>query len=144
MSERIILVPSYLAHQDESFIFISSASECNKCKHRPACVEGLMPGRVYRIIEVREKTFECSVHGEVKPVKITMSDLRAALPEKIAIEGALVNFPSIKCNDMRKRMYDLCNPPGIKPGDRVLIKKIEGVLGEYEGERLVLCVIRPY
>lgn len=103
-----------------------------------------MPRKVYRIIEVREKTFECPVHGEVKPVKIVISDLRAALPEKIAIEGALVNFPYIKCDDMRKDLYDLCNPPGIKPGDRVLIKKVEGILGEYEGEKLILCILRPY
>ncbi|WP_161969814.1 UPF0179 family protein [Candidatus Methanodesulfokora washburnensis] len=144
MFERIVLVPSYLAHRDESFIFVSPASECNKCKHRPACVEGLISGRIYRIIETREKTFECPVHGEVKPAKITMSDVRAALPEKVAIEGAIVNFTSIKCNDLRKDMYTLCNPVGIKPGDRVLVKKVEGFLGEYEGERLVLCIIRPY
>lgn len=144
MSERVVLVPSYLAHQGESFIFVSPASECKRCRHRPACVEGLVPRRVYRIVETREKTFECPIHGEMRPVRITISDLRAALPERIAIEGAIVNFHPIECDDMRESVYDLCNPPGVRPGDRVLIKKVEGILGDYEGERLVLCVISPF
>ena len=54
-------------------------------------------------------------------VEVVEADVDAAIPVKLAIEGATITFKEMECNRVNCENYELCFPKGLRDGDKVTI-----------------------
>lgn len=106
------------------FIFNGSSDLCPQCERRKVCLENLEEGRVYEVIEVHKNKFPCAVHGEVCVVKVVESDIEAAVPVKMAIEGSVIAYNPQDCSDYECSNFHLCIPKGLVKGDKCKIMEV--------------------
>ncbi len=145
MEGRIVLVPKYLARIGEKFQFLEYSDRCFECKYRAACIEGLIPGRVYIIKGIKDKELECPIHGPMVPARVFVSDVEVAIPAKIAVKGATIiyNRPW-RCGSLTCKYYPVCFPIGVIPGDKIRIEEFLGEIPscEHFSEKRVSCRVR--
>jgi len=144
LARRVVtLVPEYLARSGSLFLFIGPSTPCSTCRYRGVCVDNLVEGRVYEVLQViPKKRFRCPLHGaDVVPVEATTPLLEAALPERMARIGAIVKFSPPQGCGVDCPSIDLCHPPGLRAGDKVRIVEVlkEKKVECPRGERMVLC-----
>jgi len=126
-----------------TFIYHGPCPACEGCEYRKVCVENLEPGRVYRIVGLRERVFPCRVHeGGVRVVEVVEADVEAALPSKVAIEGATITFQPRECGQVDCEHYNLCFPVGLFRGDHCAILKVGERIRCREGLSLTRVVLR--
>jgi len=129
----------------EGFVFIHQGTslECEGCEYHEVCVKNLESGRVYKIVRVREKTFPCKLHEKgVRVVEVVESDILAALPSKLAIEGAVITFRKQECDVQACEYFERCVPCGLLDGDRCVIVEVGGNVACSGGLSLVKVVLR--
>ncbi|RLF18704.1 MAG: hypothetical protein DRN06_00720 [Thermoprotei archaeon] len=127
--ERIItLVGEYQARVGYRFINVEPPQTCRGCPLFQACVGRLEPGRMYEVVKVRDKRHPCRLHeGGVRVVEVVEVPITIALPSKLALEDLVFTFNPRRCPSNSCGLYELCNPPLIKRGDRL---KVVAVLNE--------------
>ncbi len=119
--EIVSLVPSRLASKGFKFIFEGISEACRKCRLRAACVDGLEEGRVYEVVDINwKKKFGCPLHGEVVVVTLRKAHLTVALPTGL-IEGVVIQYKPIECENILCRNFQYCNPDGIRQGDKIKV-----------------------
>ena len=57
----VTLIGEKLAKENEEFIYIGPQNDCKNCKLKTVCFN-LKQGSQYKIIKVRDKRHNCSVH----------------------------------------------------------------------------------
>jgi len=143
LARRVVtLVPEYLAQSGSRFLFIGPSTPCSACRYRGVCVDNLIEGRVYEVIQViPKKRFHCPLHGgDVLPVEATMPSVEAALGERLARVGAIVKFSPPQGCSLDCPSIDLCRPPGLRAGDKVrVVEVLKEKVKCPRGERVVLC-----
>ncbi len=128
--EIVSLAPSRLASKGFKFIFEGVSETCRRCRLRSACVDGLEEKRVYEIVDINwKKKFSCPLHGEVVVVTLRKAHLTVALPPGL-IEGVIIQYKPIECEDILCKNFPYCNPEGIKQGDKIKIIREIGPLRE--------------
>lgn len=91
------------------------------------CMGNLEAGRVYQIVEVREKTFPCSVHEDgVQIVRVVEAELKAAIESRLAFTRGIVTFSPPDCGRRTCSTYLRCVPAGIANGDRCRVVTVSG------------------
>lgn len=111
------------------FIHKGGSPQCEGCQYRKVCIDNLEPGRIYKIVGVRDKTLFCDAYGmEMVVVEVSESEVEAAIPSGFAIEGAIISFQTPECAERDCESYGLCFPEGLKGGDRVQIVEVNGNL----------------
>ena len=111
----------------EGFVFIHQgpSSNCEHCEYYQVCIKNLEAGRVYKVVRLREKVFPCMLHeAGVRVVEVVESDILAALPSKLAIEGAVITFQKVECDIQSCEHYELCVPRGLANGNQCTVLKI--------------------
>jgi len=129
----------------EGFVFIhqGTSAECEGCEYHEVCIKNLETGRVYKIVRMREKTFPCKLHEKgVRVVEVVESDILAALPSKLAIEGAVITFQKQDCDVQACEHFEHCVPCGLLDGDRCAIVEVGGNVACSGGSSLVKVVLR--
>lgn len=141
VKEYITLLPESMAKIGLKFVHEGASNLCLNCKLRRVCVEVLEEGRVYEVVNVRGKKHKCRlVGGTVRVVEVVEAPIEAIVPSKFGVEGLIFTFNPIECLDCE--LYKLCNPEGLKRGDKVRVEKvIERVPCEKKGV-LVRTVLR--
>ena len=76
---------------------------------------------------------ECPLRGEVVVVKVKLANIKVIIPKAIAVPGAVIVFKPVCDNSY----HPLCNPEGIKTGDRI---KITGCKESIDKERIICTV----
>jgi hypothetical protein len=100
-------------------------------------------GRVYRVVRLRKKIFPCPLHEEgVRVVEVVESEISAAIPQKIALEGAVIIFRPEKCEKITCLNRNLCFPIGLFDGDRCEIVEVEKKIDCEKGLLLVTAKLR--
>jgi len=121
----ITLVGIKQARKGFEFLHESPSEKCKKCEYYRVCIENLEVGRVYRVVGLREKVFPCPLHeGGARVVEVVESEISAAIPQKLALEGAIITFHKITCENFACKYRSLCFPIGIYEGDRCEIVSI--------------------
>lgn len=83
-------------------------------------------GRVYEIVGLRERTFPCKLHEDgVRVVEVVGGDVPAAVPSRVALEGALITFQPQKCESLPCEYSELCEPVGLRDGDRCKVLEVD-------------------
>jgi uncharacterized protein (UPF0179 family) len=87
----------------------------------------LEAGRTYRVVEVREKTFPCSVHADgVQVVRVVEPELDVAIESRLAFPGGIITFSPPDCGHRACPVYPRCVPAGIANGNRCRVLTIGG------------------
>ena len=118
----LTLIGSSLAEKGLIFMNYGSATECEKCRFKGACIDSLEEGRLYIIKDVKDTEHRCPVHegGKVKVVQVERADLQVLIDAKKAFEGSNIIFKPVDCDvDCNMRQY--CFPDGLFRDDRCKI-----------------------
>ncbi|MEJ5293365.1 MAG: UPF0179 family protein [Candidatus Methanosuratincola sp.] len=106
------------------FRFVASQPPeiCRGCKLFLACMSKLKPGKVYEVVEVKEKEHYCPLYeGSVKVVKVAEAPVEAVVKSNLAVEGATVE-PLIEECGKKCTLKTFCSPEWAEPGKKVKIK----------------------
>lgn len=127
----------------ETFIYRGAGQKCSGCKYFNVCAGNLSEGRIYRVVNVRKKTFNCEAYGiEMRVVDVVEAEINAAIPSKQAIEGVILTFYPQKCEEEICKNYSLCLPEGLAERDRCEVVKIYGKLSCPRGLQLMKVLLR--
>ena len=140
----ITLVPRAFAKKGYKFVFEGKVSEeCKECPLYNVCVKNLEKGRVYEIVNVRNKKHKCKVYGsEVVVVEVREADIEALIKTSLAIEGAIISYSPLNCNEYSCPYFKLCKPLGVKVGDKYKIVKVLEKLKCSRGLSLTRVLLR--
>jgi uncharacterized protein (UPF0179 family) len=124
--KRIVtLISSGQAKPETIFIHRGAGSKCADCEYYKVCIMNVEPGRVYRIVKVRDKALQCKQYEtEMKVVEVAHAGIPVSLPAKQAISGAIVSFKTPECQNEACVDYELCFPLGLKDGDRCEVLEV--------------------
>ncbi len=125
--EKSVITLVGVKQAKKGFVFIHKgpSSNCEGCKYYQVCIRNLETGRVYKVVKLREKVFPCMLHeAGARVVEVVESNILAALPSKLAIEGAVITFRKGDCNVQACEHLELCAPRGLANGDQCTVLKI--------------------
>ncbi len=121
MKKRITLIGSNMAKTGNEFIYYGLVEDCESCRFKKICHEGLEIGKRYKIVSVRSANHPCKIHESgVKVVEIEPSkDIILLIESRKALEGLTLSHREIQCNNILCENYDLCHPEGINGKYRI-------------------------
>lgn len=141
----ITLIGVDLAKTGIEFIFNGPTAECEACKLRNTCLN-LAVGRRYRITAVRGSTqHKCALHDiGVKAVEVSESPSIVAIDSKKAFSASKIVYKPSECEALDCKIYELCHPNGIEPGEKLVISAVVGDVPEacVEGKSLKLVELK--
>lgn len=143
MRRIITLIDQEHSTEGYEFVFLKEGEECRDCRLYKVCIENLEEGRKYRIKEVRPFEHQCRAYGKVNVVEVVLAGSWATMPPREAIVGASLNYSSPGCEDILCKNHILCQPEGVKEGEKVYIEKVGGKLSCPRGKELVTVKLRP-
>lgn len=121
----ITLLSKNVAKKGYQFQYNGDTQICKKCEFYPICHEKLEKGRIYEVIKVKNKKQQCLlIDNTVLPVEVKEIEYVAIINTEKAIEGAVIEFTPIQCDQYACSNKDLCSPPGLKNKDKVQILTI--------------------
>ncbi|UCE90825.1 MAG: UPF0179 family protein [Methanobacteriota archaeon] len=123
------------------FVFGGPLAECRDCKVRNVCFH-LEENRRYRVKNLRDVRHDCRIHEDgVRVVEVEKVSFPAAVPSKVALEGAMLTFEDMECPNLGCPNYDLCRPRGALNGMRFKILSVEGGKVDCEEGRALKTVV---
>ena len=131
MSKILTLIGVKFAKKKRKFLFSGSSAECESCNSslKSVCIGNLEKGCIYEILEIRDVTHPCPVHGEVAVVEVCKAPIKTAVEVKFAyVEGATFYFKFPECDEVSCPNYKYCKPMGVIKEDKYKILKIFGDL----------------
>lgn len=106
------------------FRFVASQPPevCRGCKLFLACMSKLKPGKVYEVVELKDKEHYCPLYeGTVKVVKVAEAPVEVLVKSNLAVEGATVE-PLIEECGKKCPLKTYCCPEWVEPGKKVKVK----------------------
>lgn len=143
MSPLVTAVAEGLAKEGFVFTCLGPAAECGGCRLKNAC-QNLARGRRYRLVGLRDATHPCAVsEGRIRVVEVEAADLETSVPSRLAIEGSTVKFETKDCGYTGCATFLLCNPQGVKEGEKYRVVSAGGTMECPAGLKLVRCTLGP-
>lgn len=125
MKELFTLVGEALAKKGSRFVAIEKPEICKSCNLFEICMKNMVVGRTYEVVEVRNRWHYCRLYeGKLIVVKVLELPIEVILKKQIAMEGAIIKFSPMECNEMKCKLRRYCEPSGLKIGERIKILKI--------------------
>jgi len=113
----------------ELFIHRGPGLKCGGCKYFDVCAKNLEIGRIYKIVNLRDKILTCEMHNiEMRVVEVVEAEVEAAINPKQAIEGIIFTFHPQICNRQDCENISICLPEALRDGDRCRVVNIYGAL----------------
>jgi len=139
----LTVVNSEIAKRGYKFIFEKNNLQCMGCILKKICIDKLERGRVYEIVNVRDKEHFCKLlNGKVSIVEVKLASIELSIERKNAIEGVIIRYHPINClTPCANIMY--CKPPGLFKDDKIKIEKILGPICCMGGKDLVKVISSP-
>jgi len=140
----VTLVPKAFAKKGCKFVFEGKVSEeCMECPLYNVCVKNLEVGRIYEIVNVRNMKHKCKVYGsEVIVAEVKEADVEALVKTSMAIEGAIISYSPVSCNEHSCPYFKLCKPLGVMPNDKYKIVRVLEKLKCFRGYSLTKVLLR--
>ena len=135
MKEVVTMVGETQASKGFRFVASPPPEVCRRCKLYNVCMERLVPGRVYEVVEVKDKQHYCELYeGKVRVAKVVEAPMEVLVKAQFAVEGAIVLFVYDECRESGCTLRSYCMPEGVQRGKKVkIIKVLEDV------SELALC-----
>jgi hypothetical protein len=120
----VTLVGKNLARVGLEFIYRGPLPECRDCKLKTVCFN-LDKGRKYKVTALRTMHHNCRIHEEgVRVVEVEKIPIRIGIKSNLAIEGSMLSYESIECENLDCDYYKICMEPTVKIGEKLKIVKI--------------------
>jgi len=120
----VTLVGERQAKPGYEFIYNGSLPDCKDCKLKTVCFN-LVEGRKYRVKDVRSIHHDCQIHEEgVRVVEVDAVPLEIAIPDRMALEGAVITLDEQTCNNLGCEKEDLCTRHGLKVGLKYKVAEV--------------------
>jgi uncharacterized protein (UPF0179 family) len=137
MMPLVTLIGERLAKEGKVIIFHGVSMGCKDCKLKSVCLN-LDEGSRYVIRNVRENSHECKIHdGNVRVVEIERVPLATAVAQKNVVEGALVTYNPVNCNNPGCVHFRKCRPVGLKKGTKGKVVRLGSDMSCPRGHKLV-------
>ena len=119
----VTLVGEDLAVEGTEFIYLGANSECRNCQLKTVCFN-LKPGRSYRIVKLRDKRHNCSVHeGQVVVVEVEELPLTGMVDQEVS-PGTPTRLQKQDCRHLSCAYFEVCTNPAIQPDRSYLVNKV--------------------
>lgn len=123
--ETVTFVGDCQARVGFRFVASEPPEICRNCKLFVACMSRLAPGRVYEVVEVKEKEHFCPLYeGAVRVVKVAEAPVETLVKPHLAVEGATVEVAIEECGK-KCPLERLCRPEWVQPGRKVKVKILQ-------------------
>ncbi len=144
MGEISVLIPESMAKKGFRFFLFGKADACEKCELKKACVENIEPERIYEVLRVMKKSFNCPVHGEMRVCRVKkLEKTLLAIRKDEAVEGLSIRYQGPRCQELTCPNFEVCNPFGIRRGESLKIERVEELEEPCRiGMELVKCLVR--
>ncbi|MEM4204612.1 MAG: UPF0179 family protein [Candidatus Methanomethylicaceae archaeon] len=135
LKEIVTMVGEAQASKGFKFVASTPPEVCRRCKLFGVCMGKLVPGRVYEVVEVRDKQHYCELYeGKVRVAKVAEAPMEVLVKAQFAVEGAIISFMYDECRERGCTLRGYCMPEGIAKGTKVkMISILEDV------SELALC-----
>ena len=125
----VTLISASQAREGLTFIHRGESPGCRDCEYYKVCIGNLEAGRIYRITKVRDRVLRCKLHDlDMNVVEVVEAEVTAAIPSKMAVEGATIEFKTPDCGRDDCDNYNICFPVGLVAGDRCKVLRVMEVL----------------
>lgn len=125
MRSTFTLVGEALAKKGSRFVAIEAPEACRSCNLFEVCMKNIVVGRTYEVIEVRDRWHYCRLYeGKLIVVKVLELPIEVVLRKQIAMEGAIIRFSPMECDEVKCRLKRHCKPSGLRAGERIKILKV--------------------
>ncbi len=118
----ITLISREQAQVGSRFRVYSIPEECMGCRLYAVCMGRLVPKRVYEVVEVRKGLGQrCPLTGsEMVPVVVLHVPIRVLVPDRHALEGAIITY------DYWCDCEDCVRDPMLRRGEKVKVLRVVG------------------
>jgi uncharacterized protein (UPF0179 family) len=139
----VTVVNSEVAKKGYKFIFEKNNLHCAECILKKICINKLEQGRVYEIVNIRDKEHFCKLlNGKVYIVEVKLAPIELFLECKFGVEGITITYTPINCpTPCTNIMY--CKPLGVFKNDKIKIEKVLGLVYCKDGRDLVKVLSLP-
>jgi len=122
----ITLVGSKQARIGFTFIHEGPAKVCIKCSYNTVCINNLKRGRVYKVVNLRDKHLPCEIHEQnARVVEVQQAEIKSAIESRLAIPSGIISFTPQHCEKEECPNFSLCVPMFLKKGDRCKIADVK-------------------
>ncbi|MCS7120110.1 MAG: UPF0179 family protein [Nitrososphaerota archaeon] len=140
----ITLISRSQARIGLEFLFQGPSVKCSGCEYRKVCIGSIKPGRIYRIVNMRNKILHCPLtDADMQVVEVAAAERPAAILAKYAIRSAIIEFKRPDCTGIMCENHELCNPVGLSDGDRCEIISVMESLHCPSGLALKKALLLP-
>lgn len=134
----ITLIGEAQAKTGNRFYYLGPLTECKDCRLKGVCFN-LEPGHLYEITALRDTQHDCELHeSKARVVEVMKVPVPVAIQGKKAIDGSMITFEAVKCDNIGCENYIMCHPAGIKDGMKMSISDVIGDIECQIGEKMVL------
>jgi len=139
----ITLIGKKQAYKGYRFIYLGENEVCEDCEYRIVCHKNLEVSHIYEVKEVRNVSHPCKIHQEgVVVVEVEEPPLKTALDSKKAIEGAVIQFKRIRCDEVSCENYNLCLGLGLFEKNKYRILNVGDKIKCHKGKDLVEVTLK--
>lgn len=138
----ITLASISMSREGAVFRYVGMAEECSECGLKEICHK-LSPGRFYKVTKVRDVIHPCKVHDgdQVKVVEVEEMPLEMSIPQRKALEGALISLDEEDCPNTWCDNHFLCAVPDDIKGKKVAVKEVKELLECPRGLKLLRSIV---
>lgn len=122
MNVSVTLISKKIAKPGTVFQFLGPLVDCKDCALKNVCFD-LDFGKFYRITALRAKEHECILYQDNKVVSVEIEEAPAEmiLPKKQAIDGGIITYSELDCENIGCDHYCFCKMLGLKEGMKLTI-----------------------
>lgn len=122
----ITLISYITAKEGFRFVFTGPSEECLGCRFRRVCVDKLKVGQIYEVKKVYGILNKCPINEYVVTVDVSEAEIEVAMSRKAVIEGAIVSYNKIPCDNVKCPNYSRCSSNLVIKPLKVKIVKVLG------------------
>jgi uncharacterized protein (UPF0179 family) len=133
------------AKQGYTFLYEGMAKKCENCSYRNVCHGNLTPKKIYRVLELRDKTVNCNVYvGKARLVGVYEAEIEAVVEPRHAFPMAVIRYKPQICSIYTCKYFEKCFPVGLSEGMSFkILETRESFQCPTSGKRLVEVLLLP-
>lgn len=125
VKRRVTLIGHKQAKLGFKFIFSGPTPKCVSCEYNNVCAGNLEAGRVYVVVQVKNRSVPCMLCQEnARVVEVEEGVAEAAVDARQAIQDAVITFAAKSCSNVGCVGYEKCLPQGLRGNDRCKVLKV--------------------
>ncbi|UCH38122.1 MAG: UPF0179 family protein [Candidatus Bathyarchaeota archaeon] len=127
-SEKTVITLVGITQAKKGFTFLHEGTTegCDNCTLYDVCITNLNAGKIYKVIQIRDKIFPCKIHEDgVRIVEVAEAHIEVNIEKKIAFLNGTITFQPQTCEQFTCSNYSKCVPQGLHAQEKCKILAIQ-------------------